>query len=280
MRVSLSTKAPWRSTLQCRRALTTCETGGVGVGWLSRTERQLERHVRHSQRFHVENAANLRLEAEHGISDDPDWHRSGESMTAAQAYCSLLESEWSALTETLRKYPDRRSALRTTKRILQATKRLVDALDRSGELHQITSREYARQEITTHALHVLRRDYFIPQSYQRWNVTKYNPWFRYFYVHDPQALQGTVYRMSRLTRLVLHADYLQVRWMTGRILAEVQYRAIESISRVRRRAKETWYLRVPERSPVALDVSGVWNLDALKRDLVTRCSQITQSLVC
>jgi hypothetical protein len=237
--------------------------------------RQLNWHVTHTQRYVVHQAENMRLEAQHGLSDDPDWHLSGSSMEAAQTYSKLLRQEFEELTKSVADCELKQPVLRTLKRRLRATRRALKVEHTAGTLHPTTSPLYARSELLEVILLVLTDKLRIPQMYRHWNNVRFNRWFLHDYIPDVDALNGHVYRLSHVCRLVLYEDRLQVRWMTGEVLENISYDDVTAIRRIRRREKERWTFVGRGGQESCVDVSGVWNRQALESELLLKCPQVS-----
>jgi hypothetical protein len=238
--------------------------------------RQLEWHVKHTQRYIVHQAQNLRLEAEHGLSDDPDWHLSGAGLKSAQTYVTLLSQEFDTLKDWLANCASKQSVLTSLSRRLRATQRALKLQEAEGTLHPITSELYARSELIEVLLLALKDRVRIPRKYHLWNRFKFNGWFQYEYIPDVGALGGQVYGLSHVSRLVLYEDRLQVRWMTGRVLLEIPYSDITAIWRHRRQDTEQWTFVTNTGQRSVVTVTGVWNRSVLESDLLTRCPQVSR----
>lgn len=236
--------------------------------------RQLSRHVEYTKRYLMDQAANNRLEAEDGLADDPEWHLSGDAMQSAVIYGTLLGEALSRAEKLANRATTKEALKRQVKVELERLRKRVATEERDEGFHALSSASYALSEVFEVLVLVLKGRMYVPGRYEQWNNWRCNRWYTHPYIRDEGMPFGEVYRLSRVSRLVLSRESLQVRWMTGRVLLEIPYVAITRLVPEWRKGQEYWRFFWGDSEESTIDVSQVWNLGDLRNALRAKCPNL------
>lgn len=228
---------------------------------------QLRRHGTYAQRYLLERDANCKLEAKHGLSDDPEWFLSGDSRQACERHGQLFQEALQRFTLNLDPRTPKQQLLAKVQREKVRVGRRLELDQRAPEFHTLTNPHSVELELLEVFLEVLKGKQYVPKSYFKWLDSDLNRWYIPPYIHDEGALKGKPFNLGDLSRLVLFEERLQVRWMAGRVLLDIPYHRIVAVEPFWRKQREHWSITLSGGTEEAIDVSSVWNLPALREEL-------------